>query len=106
MAIAMTDERRGAKRVTFFAEAELEGMDVSRLSVRLADISASGAFVDARTVYPVGTTAHLRFTVLGHEIDVLAEVRYGMPSFGMGMRFLNLRPEDRRVLEEFIAQMG
>jgi hypothetical protein len=100
----MTDERRAAKRVTFFAEAELEGMDASHDTVRLADISVAGVFVDVRTVYPPGTTARLRFSVLGHEIDVLADVRYSMPSFGMGMRFLNLRPEDRRVIEDFVAR--
>ena len=102
----MSDERRAAKRVTYFAEAELEGVDVSRLSVRLSDLSVTGAFLDVRNVFPTGTTAHLRFTVLGRSISVLAEVRYSMPAFGMGMRFLDLKPEDKQVIEDFIAQQG
>lgn len=40
-------DRRGAKRVGYFAEAEIEGIDVShRLQVRLADLSTGGAFID------------------------------------------------------------
>ena len=102
----MSQERRASKRVTYFAEAELEGVDVSRLLVRLADLSVTGAFVDVRNVFPTGTTARLRFTVLGRQISVLAEVRYSMPTFGMGMRFLDLTPEDRTLIEEFIGQQG
>lgn len=100
-------DRREAKRVTYFAEAELEGIDTSRrLQVRLADLSIGGAFVDARTVLPTGTVARLKFSVLGQEIDVLAEVRYSMPAFGMGVRFRDLRPEDQDVIEDFIRQQG
>lgn len=102
----MSQERRTAKRVTYFAEAELEGVDVSRLSVRLADLSATGAFIDVRNVYPVGTTANLRFTLLGQQISVRAEVRYSMPTFGMGVRFLELKAEDRGLIEAFIAQQS
>jgi PilZ domain len=99
-------DRRAAKRITFFAEAELEGIDTSRLQVRLADLSTGGAFVDTRTVLPPGTAARLKFTVTGKEINVLAEVCYSMPSFGMGVRFLDLRPEDRVLIEQFISQQG
>lgn len=100
-------DRRATKRITFFAEAELEGIDTSRrLQVRLADLSTGGAFVDTRTVLPSGTAARLKFTVIGKEINVLAEVCYSMPSFGMGMRFLDLRPEDRALIEQFISQQG
>lgn len=104
----MTDsDRRDGKRVGCFAEAEIEGIDVGhRLQVRLADLSAGGAFVDVRTVLPAGTTARLRFTVLGKTISVLAEVRYSMPSFGMGVRFLDLRPEDQAFIEQFISQQA
>jgi hypothetical protein len=95
--------RRHTARVTYFAEAELEGIDVSRVNVRLSDISPDGAFVDSRTVLPAGATAKLRFTLLGREITVQAEVRYSMPSFGMGIRFLDLQPDDRRVIDAFVA---
>jgi len=104
----MTDHnRRGTTRVGCFAEAEIEGIDVgNRLQLRLADLSGGGAFVDARTVLPAGTITQLRFTVLGRAISVRAEVRYSVPSFGMGVRFLDLLPEDRAFIEQFISQQA
>ncbi len=37
---------------------------------------------------------------------LLAEVRYSMPSFGMGVRFLDLRPEDQAFIAQFISQQA
>ncbi len=95
-------ERRGAKRVTFFSEARLEGMDVAHANVRLADLSVEGAFVDTRTVLPVGAVTRVRFNILGRDVTVSAEVRYSMPGMGIGVRFLDLSPEDREVIERLL----
>jgi hypothetical protein len=100
-------DRRSSKRVTYFAEAQFEGLDASRqFQVRLADVSVGGAFVDTRSVLPAGTMARLKFTLMGRELSVQAEVRYSMPSFGMGVRFLDLNADDRALIEEFIRQRG
>ncbi len=96
-------ERRKAARVTYFAEAWLEGLDVSRTVVRLGDLSIEGAFVDARTVLPPGTIARLRFRLEEREIGVMTEVRYAIPAIGMGLHFLDLAPEDRAAIQAFVA---
>ncbi len=96
-------ERRKAARVTYFAEAWLEGLDVSRTSVRLGDLSTEGAFVDARTVLPPGTVARLRFRLEEREISVMTEVRYAIPAIGMGLQFLDLPPGDRAAIQTFVA---
>jgi hypothetical protein len=96
------DERRSSRRITFFCEAQLDGMDVSRTNVRLADLSTDGAFVDARTVLPPGSVANLRFTLLGQEVTARAEVRYSMPGMGMGLRFLDVSPEARDLIARFV----
>jgi hypothetical protein len=97
------NERRGSRRVTFFCEAFLEGIDVGRTQVRLADLSVDGAFVDARTVLPGGVKARLRFTLSGHEIDTRVEIQYNIPGMGMGVLFLDLSPDDRAIIESFVA---
>lgn len=97
------NERRAAKRATYFCEARLEGMDVAHSHVRLADLSVEGAFVDTRTVLPVGTVTRLRFTVGAQEVSVSAEVRYSMPGMGMGLRFLNLGPGERQLIEQLLS---
>jgi hypothetical protein len=96
------DERRNSRRVTFYCEAQLEGIDVSNANVRLADLSTEGAFVDARTVLPPGAVANFRFTLLGQQVTTRAEVRYSMPGMGMGLRFVGLAPESRDLIARFI----
>lgn len=96
------DDRRKSRRVTFFCEAHLEGIDVSHANVRLADLSAEGAFVDARSVLPPGAVATLRFTLLGEEVAARAEVRYSMPGMGMGLRFVDLPPGARDRIVRFV----
>ena len=100
-------ERRSTKRMACFADAELEGLDVSRrLQVRLADLSISGAFVDVRTVLPVGAKTRLSFTLHGRTIRTAVEVRYSMPSFGMGVRFLDISEDDQAFIAEVIRLLG
>jgi len=90
-----------------FADAELEGLDVGhRLQVRLADLSTTGAFVDVRTVLPAGTRTQLTFTLHGRTVRTSVEVRYSMPSFGMGVRFLDISPEDQAFVAEVIRLLG
>jgi hypothetical protein len=100
-------DRRFTKRIPCFADAELDGLDVShRLQVRLADLSTTGAFVDVRTVRPAGTRTRVTFTLQGRTIVASVEVRYSMPSFGMGVRFLGISPDDRAFIAAFIASLG
>lgn len=99
-------ERRAARRVTFFSEARLEGMDVAHTNVRVADLSVEGAFVDTRTVLPVGAVTSLHFKIRGEDVNVSSEVRYSMPGMGMGLRFLNLSREARDVIERFLLSEG
>lgn len=96
-------ERRRSKRVPFYCEAVLEGMDVARANVRVADISVDGVFVDSRAVLPPGVVAHLTFTLLGSPVHAMAEVRYSLPGMGMGLRFVDLSEGDRDVLGRFVA---
>ena len=93
------DDRRQPRRVTYFIEARLEGIDVGRSNVRIADLSEGGAFVDARTVLPAGTIARLHFAIGSTEVSVLVEVRYSMAGFGMGVRFIDVDDATRRVLD-------
>jgi hypothetical protein len=97
-------DRRQSRRVSYFIEARLEGIDVGRSNVRIADLSVDGAFVDARTVLPAGTIARLHFDVDATEVSVLVEVRYSMVGFGMGVRFIDVDDATRQVLNSAIAQ--
>lgn len=101
-----TTERRRAPRVSFYCEAQLEGIDMGKTHVRVSDLSRLGAFVDARTVLPAGATARLRFMLDSREVEVSVEVRYSMAGFGMGVRFLDLADEDRERIEAVVARQA
>lgn len=96
------NERRNSRRVTFYCEAHLEGMDVAHASVRLSDVSADGAFVDSRMVLPPGARTCLRFTMFEQEVSVQAEVRYSMPGMGMGLRFVDVPPGAASLIARFV----
>jgi hypothetical protein len=95
-------ERREAKRISYICEVECEGTGVSRLSTRINDLSTTGAFIDSMTTFAPGTLMKLRFKIKDIRIETDAEVRYSMPQMGMGVRFINLKPEHIAVLEHLI----
>ena len=51
---------------------------------------------------PAGTRLRLRFHIKDQLIETTAEVRYSMPTVGMGVQFLTLRPDQLAALESLI----
>ena len=95
-------ERRVAKRISYICEVECYASGVSRLATRLNDLSLTGAFIDSMTCFAVGTILNLTFHVKNVRIETTAEVRYSMPQMGMGVHFLDLKPEHVAALESLI----
>jgi len=75
---------------------------MNRLAARINDLSIAGAFIDSLTCYPAGTSLRLRFHIKDQLIETTAEVRYSMPTMGMGVQFLALRPDQLTALESLI----
>ncbi len=95
-----SEEHRRSKRVIYYAEVTIEGLDSAQ--ARISDLSTSGAFVDTRTTLPPGAVTKLAFRIRDREIQVTAAVRYAIPDIGMGVHFLNLAAEDRALIEDII----
>jgi hypothetical protein len=95
-------EKRVAKRISYICEVECDASGVSRLATRLNDLSMTGAFIDSMTCFAPGTILNLRFHIKNVRIETTAEVRYSMPQMGMGVRFLDLKPEHEAALESLI----
>ena len=53
-----------------------------------------------------GSTLDIKFKLYNNRnpISVQAEVRHAEEGIGMGVRFVNLRPEDRRRIREFVRK--
>ncbi len=95
-------DRRATKRISYLCEVECEGAGLSRLATRLNDLSLAGAFIDSLTCYAPGTNLKLRFHIKDVLIETNAEVIYSMPQMGMGVHFLDLKPDHLAVLESLI----
>lgn len=92
----MSDERRAYQRLTL-AE-PLDGW-FGDFSVRLVDVSASGAQVEHDEPIPSGARALLRFYWRGDEVEILAETARHIHENRVGVRFL----EESEALRTLIA---
>jgi hypothetical protein len=95
-------DRRNAKRISYLCEVEWEGNGTSRINTRINDLSVTGAFIDAMTCFAVGSMLKLKFRIRDIPIEATVEVRYSMPQVGMGVRFLDLKPEHITALESLV----
>lgn len=92
-------ESRSARRVSFIGEVECSGQKVGCFTTRITDLSVTGAFIDSMMSFATGTILQMRFQVGETLIETQAEVRYALRQSGMGVRFIDLRPEYREVIE-------
>jgi uncharacterized protein (TIGR02266 family) len=95
-------EKRHDRRVTYPCEVECTGAGTNALNPRISDLSTSGAFIDSMMAAPVGTRFAVKFVLPSGPLQVTAEVVHSMEHFGMGVRFLDLTPEQRTRIEEFV----
>jgi uncharacterized protein (TIGR02266 family) len=75
------------------------------------NVSGGGVFVATHQLAPVGSKISVKFTLPGLEaqpIECDAEVRWLRETHptGMGLRFLNLTPQTRQAIDEFIVARG
>ncbi len=95
-------ERREAKRISYICEVECEGAGISRMATRITDLSITGAFIDSMINYAPGTQLTLKFRVKDQLIETECVVRYSLRQMGMGVQFVNMRPDHLALLEHLI----
>jgi hypothetical protein len=76
------------------------------LKTRLSDLSLSGCYVD--TLHPLPAGARIRLRVVRNKIilEALATVIYSEPRLGMGVSFTQLSPEQKSILENWLADVA
>ena len=104
----MSENKRSSPRVYNVVEVECHTIDetATLVAARMSDVSTTGAFLDSMSGLQAGTKLALRFKAGEQEIRVAAEVMHMMPSFGMGVRFLNLSGEGRAAIEALVREQG
>ncbi|MGE5127443.1 MAG: PilZ domain-containing protein [Betaproteobacteria bacterium] len=101
----MGSDKRSSPRILNSIDLECYTIEDSPAPVtaRISDLSTTGAFLDCLNTLPVGTRLGLRFVLNEHLVTVASEVMHSMPQFGMGVRFLNLSPESRAMIESLLG---
>ena len=102
------NERRRDKRVPvdMWIEAE-EGEDL--YLQRAANLSVGGAFFAQTVPTNVGTRVSLRFTLPGDTAEIACTgeiISNAEKGLGMGVRFLDLKEDDRARIEKLIERIG
>jgi hypothetical protein len=93
-------------RVDLFQEVVCESGDVEARS-RVSDLSVGGMFVDlAAPPFARGTRVTARFALREEEprMVVDADVHYVQDGIGMGIRFVEIRDEDRDWIAAFVEE--
>src|ERR1700722_10569477 len=99
-------KKRAVKRCPFVASAEvIEVGTGTKLSARTSEIGVGGCYVDALNPFHLGTAVTLRIVRDQGAFQAKAKVVYSDPSFGMGLAFEALDPEQRTILENWLAEI-
>jgi len=101
-------ELRRHRRADLFQEVVCESGEVVARS-RVADVSVGGMFVDLSSPpFAAGTRVTARFALHDEEprMVVDADVHYVQEGIGMGIRFVDLRDEDRDWIASFVDESG
>lgn len=74
----------------------------TRLIARTSDISVSGVFIHSKSCFDAGMLLRLEFDVARTRIETVGEICYSIPQVGMGVRFIDLKPEFHNVISGLI----
>ena len=74
------------------------------LSARISELAIGGCYVDALNPFPEGTPVSVRIVRDQGAFETKAKVAYCDSSFGMGLAFTEMAPDQRSLLETWIAE--
>jgi hypothetical protein len=97
-------KRRSVRRCALVASAEVtELRSGTLLSARTSELGVGGCYVDALNSFPEGTLVALRILRDQGVFETKAKVVYCDPRFGMGLTFTEMAPDQRSLLEAWLA---
>jgi PilZ domain len=95
-------ERRKSPRVKCAVPVELRPAGEANMWGKASDISLGGCFVEMPIPLKADTKFEIALWLGDSKLRLNGEVASSAPGFGIGVRFVNVRPEDRAILAEHI----
>jgi len=101
--VEQTKERRSV-RFPIIATAEVFGVQLqTRLNGRTSDLSQYGCYVDIMNPFPVGTVVRVKLSHANGTFTATGTVADAQANLGMGIGFTDIAPDQRAILESWIA---
>jgi hypothetical protein len=97
---------RSVRRCSLVASVEVtELRSGTLLAARTSELAVGGCYVDALNPFPKGTLVRLRILRDQGVFETEAKVVYCDPRFGMGLAFTEMKPDQRSLLETWLAEI-
>lgn len=97
------EERRNAKRFKYFCNIEWQDRGIFKTG-RVRNLSTQGAFIRTLNPAPEGSILKLSIHLGLVDVETKVEVVHRRPSYGMGVRFLELGPPDVMAIGNILNQ--
>jgi len=98
--------QRSVRRCALVASAEVtELRSGAVLSARISELGVGGCYVDALNPFPEGALVFLRILRDQGMFETKAKVVYCDSRFGMGLAFIEMTPDQRSLLEAWLAEI-
>lgn len=99
-------KRRSVRRCPLVASAEVTELGSrALLSARTSELGLGGCYIDTLNPFPEGTLVQLRILRDGGVFETQAKVAYCDLRFGMGLAFAEMTPNQRSLLEAWLAEL-
>lgn len=99
-------KRRSVRRCPLVASAEVTDLrSGAQISARTSELAIGGCFIDALNSFPEGTLIGVKIIRDQGVFETKAKVVYCDPRFGMGVAFTEMTPEQRSLLETWLADI-
>lgn len=99
-------KQRSVRRCALVASVEVTELRTGALlSARISELGVGGCYVDALNPFPEGALVGLRILRDQGVFQTKAKVVYCDSRFGMGLAFIELTPDQRSILENWLAEI-
>ena len=99
-------DSRNQRRVSLFTQIESRSSGATSLG-RTRNISMNGLLVESRDTFDPQTNVIVRFSLAsGHTIQAEGVVMHSLLGVHMGIKFIKLKDDDRKIIEHFVKQVA
>lgn len=100
-------ERRSVPRYRFVTTVVVTEISWgTRLPGRTSELGLNGFYMDTLEGFPVGTLVRIRILNNQEVFESPGRVLYSHPGIGMGILFVDSTPDQRSVLEGWVAKLA